>query len=136
MALNRFQVLKHKTTHEKELANVWLYYMDNFIDDRSFLDLGDRTRNDFLEAVLPQICKKMFTPKDRFSDLLIIEIPEHRFLHGSFLIGGRMGSLIYFKEIQTGILAVPNRLSEKAEVNYSRFSNPMRGRSPVNINNN
>ena len=134
MAPNRFRKLKHKTTHEKQLADVWLYYMDNFIDDPSFLDLGDRARDDFLEAIIPQVCKQMFTPKDRLSDLLIIGIPEERFFHGSFLIGGRMGSLIYFKDTETGILAVPNRLNEDPTVNYSRFSNPLKGKAPSNIN--
>lgn len=92
-----------------------------------------RTRDDFLEAIVAQICQQMFSKKDRVSDLLLIEIPDHSFVHGSWLVGGRTGSLIYFKDAQIGIIAVPNKLSEKAEVNYARFKKPMKGKAPANI---
>lgn len=136
MALNRFQVLKHKISEEPDLARVWLYFMDKFVDDPEFVHLGDETRDQFLEGVVPQVCGQMFTKKDRVGPLQLILIPAHSFIHGPVAVGGRLGSVIYFKDLQKGVLAVPNKRSEKPEVNYARFSNPLLGRSPVDYNQN
>lgn len=136
MALNRFQVLKHKVINEPDLAQVWLYYMNNFVDDPAFIDLGNKTRDSFLEGVIPQICQQMFSKKERVSPLMLITISAHSFTHGGVEVGGRLGNLIYFKDLQKGVLAVPNKLTEKREVNYARFSNPLLGRSPVDYNQN
>ena len=134
MTLNRFQVLKHKMVNEADLSRVWLYWMDNFVDDPGFVNLGDKTRDDFLETVVPQICHQMFNKQERIVKLMLICLPNEGFIHGPVEVGGRIGSVIYFKSNQTGVLAIPNKLTEEANVNYSRFSNPMVGRMPGNPN--
>ena len=78
----------------------------------------------------------LFTKKDRVGPLQLILIPAYSFIHGPVAVGGRLGSVIYFKNMQKGVLAVPNKRSEKPEVNYARFSNPLLGRSPVDYNQN
>ncbi|MEL7494981.1 MAG: hypothetical protein AAGJ95_13625 [Cyanobacteria bacterium J06554_11] len=133
MPLNRFQKLKNRLKNEKELSNVWLYYSDNFLRDPSFTDMGDRTHNDFIEAVIPQICAQMFGKKDKPQDLFQIEIPEHNFIHGAFQVGGRLSQFIYFKSSQLGMIIVANRLDEERMVNYARFGNPLASRAPANL---
>ena len=81
MTLNRLQVLKHKMVNEAELLRVWLHWMDNFVDDPSFVNLGDETRDDFLKTVVPQSCHRMFNKQKRIVELMLICILEE----GSFM---------------------------------------------------
>ena len=134
MPLDRFQKLKHRVTNEKDLSKVWLYFSDNFMSDSEFLDGGDRTSDSFVEAVLPKVCAQMFGKEDKIKDLFLISVPEHNFIHGGFMVGGRIGQLIYFTSSQLGVVAIPNRLDQEHTVGYARFGNPMKRRSPVNLN--
>jgi hypothetical protein len=109
--------------------------MDEFADHAEFTNLGRPTANPFLEAAIPQICHRMFGRKMRVRDLLIISIPEYQFFHAPFLVEGRIGGVIYFPEINMGLMAVSAESPPTAEVKYSRFSRPfMQDSSPHDLN--
>ena len=121
MNLNQLKQLKQKLAQEKNLSLVWSFYQDNFADHEEFTDLGEPIKNPTLEAVVTQICQKMYGKKIAITDLLLIHLPDHKFIHGPFLVGGRMGALIYFEDKHQGLIAVAE-LPPSQEVKYSRFS--------------
>jgi hypothetical protein len=125
MNIKRLKELKEKIIKEKDLSKIWLFYMDHFADHAEFTELGEPVQNDYLEAILPQICKQMFGRTVKISNFLAIYLAEYRFCHGPFQVAGRIGGVIYFEEIKTGLLAVSENPALSNEVKYSRFSVPI-----------
>jgi hypothetical protein len=130
MKLERLRQLKQKLIQEKDLSNIWSFYMDEFADRPEFLDVGEPKPSAFIEAVVPQICQQMFGKKVKIADLLTIYIAEYKFFHAPFLAGGRIGGLIYFEEERIGLLAVSAKFPPTDEVKYSRFSAPIEPKTP------
>ncbi len=119
--LDRLQDLKQKLSQEKELATIWLYFMDHFADHKAFTDLGDRAYHALVESVIKQLCKQLFGKQGKMGNLLLTQIPEHQFLHGVFDVQGRMGGVIYFEETLMGLVAITG-IPPSSEVRYARFT--------------
>jgi hypothetical protein len=122
MKITRLKELKQRMLREKDLSKIWLFYMDHFADHAEFTELGKPIQNEYLDAILPQICKQMFGRTVKISDFLAIYLAEYQFCHGPFEVDGRIGGVIYFEEIKTGLLAVSENPALSNEVKYSRFS--------------
>jgi hypothetical protein len=135
MNLDRLQDLKQKLMREPDFSNIWLFYMDEFADHPEFTDTGEAVANPFLEEAIPKICQKMFKKTMAVTDLLLISIPEHQFFHAPFLVEGRIGGVIYFADINMGLIAVAAESPPTAEVKYSRFSNPFTQGPDPHVNN-
>ena len=128
MNLNLLEELKQKLSQAKNLSSVWSFYLDNFADYQEFTDLGEPTENPLVEAAVTQICQQMYGREIAVRDLLLIRLADYQFVHGPFLVGGRMGAFIYFEDKQMGLVAVAE-VSPSQEVKYSRFSCQIRGKS-------
>jgi hypothetical protein len=124
MNIEQLQELKLKLTQEKDLAKIWLFYMDHFVDYPEFTDLGKPSPNSYLEAVLKRTCQQLFGKTVKISDFLSIFIAEYQFFHGAFQVEGRMGGVIFFEDIRFGLMAVSKDLLPNDTVLYSRFSEP------------
>jgi hypothetical protein len=122
----RWPELKQKLTQEKDLSEIWSFYMDHFADHAEFTDLGEPTPNDYLAAVLHKTCQQMFGNAITITNFFVIYIAEHQFFHGPFQVGGRIGGVIYFEDIKFGLLAVSADFPPTDMVKYSRFSEAMR----------
>ena len=124
MKLDRLQELKQNLAQAENLSGVWSFYMDHFADHQAFTNLGESKHNDFLVAVIPEICQQMFGRKIDISGLMLTYIAEHQFFHGSFEVEGRIGCVIYFKDAKLGLLAVVADNPPTDAIHYSRFSEP------------
>jgi hypothetical protein len=122
MKLERLKQLRRKLIQEKDLSKIWSFYTDEFADRPEFLDVGEPKPNEFIEAVVPQICQQIFGKKVKITDLMTIYLAEYNFFHAPFLAEGRIGGLIYFEEERIGLLAVSAKFPPTDEVKYSRFS--------------
>jgi hypothetical protein len=120
MKITRLLELKQKLYREKDLAKIWLFYMDHFADRPKFTDLGEPAVNQNIEYIIDRICREMFKIDAKISDLLLIYIEKYQLFHGSFSIEGQIGGLIYFEEVKRGLLAVSDLTS--GMVKYSRFT--------------
>jgi hypothetical protein len=121
MDLARLKELKHALLHEEELSRVWRFFMDHFADRPEFAEFGEPARHAFVEAVLTQVGQQLFGRDGAISGLLLRWNEEHQFLHGGFSMGSRTGGVIFFGDIQTGMLAVPEGYPS-INVKYARFS--------------
>jgi hypothetical protein len=119
MDINRLQELKQQLLKEKDLSTIWTYYMDNFADHAEFTDLGEPKQSHFLEALVPQVCQQLFGKKVKIHDLLLIYLSDYQFFHAPFVVEHRIGGLIYFEDVNTGLIAVS---AEYPMVKYSRFT--------------
>lgn len=135
MKIERLQKLKQKLTKEADLSQIWLFYMDNFADHPQFTDLGQPAHNEYLDAVVRQTCQQIFTrgifsKTVKITNFFLIHIPKYHFFHGPFQAGSSAGGMIYFEDIKTGLLAIPDQSSRTNVVQYSRFSQVAKSSSP------
>jgi hypothetical protein len=131
MNLDRLQQLKQKLIQEKKLSTIWSFYMDEFADLPEFIEVGEPRANPFLEAVIQQICQKMFGKTSKIDDILIIYIAEYDFFHAPLQVEQRIGGVIYFADVNVGLLAVSATFPPTDEVKYSRFSGLPIHRAPT-----
>ncbi len=125
MNIDRLQELKQKLKNEANLSPIWLFYMDHFADHPEFTELGQPAHNDYLDAVLHQICQSMFSSAITITNFFLIYIAEYQFFHGPFQVEGRIGGVIYFEDVKIGLLALSSEFSPNDVVQYSRFSKPI-----------
>ncbi len=120
MDLVRFRELKRKLLHDKELPPVWAFFLDHFGENIEFMQLGERTENEFLYSLIATVGKQLFGTVI-VSRICLARLPEHQFIHGGFTMGGRVGGLIYFEDVEVGLLAVSD-IPPGIETKYVRFS--------------
>ncbi len=99
--------------------------MDHFADHQEFTDLGEPAQNAYLDAVLHRTCQQMFGKGIQIKKFFLISIPEYQFFHGPFDVKGRIGGVIFFKDLKIGLLAVSKDFPPTEAVNYLRFSEPV-----------
>ena len=116
--LKRLDQLKLMLSREQKLHLVWLFYMAHFADHTEFTELGFATRHPLVEKVVAMIPQQLFSQAP--NDLRLIILPEYQFIHGSFLVGGRIGGVIYFEESLMGMVALSETPPSNL-VKYSRF---------------
>ncbi|MDY6899650.1 MAG: hypothetical protein SWZ49_16465 [Cyanobacteriota bacterium] len=130
MEIQRLEELKQILTSEKDLSKIWDFYMDNFADHAEFTDLGHPAKNRYLDTVVRKTCQEMFGNKIKITNFLLIKIAKYKFFHGPFQVDGRIGGVIYFEDINIGLLAVSADSSNNGMVKYSRFSEMARLSEP------
>lgn len=130
MNIKRLQELKQKLSNEKDLSQIWLFYMDHFADHKAFTELGKPAHNEYLNVVLHKTCQQMFGRVVTIDNFFLIHIAEHQFFHGPFQVEGRISGVIFFEDIKTGLLAVSAEFPPTNAVTYSRFSEPTRLSAP------
>lgn len=122
----RLDNLKLMLSHEKDLAKIWSYFMTHFADHEAFTDVGEPIRNPLIERIVMVINRQLFD--ETVKNLLLISLPNFSFLHGVFTVGNRTGGLIYFEEIQKGMIAISENPPSQM-VKYCRFNPQMLGSS-------
>ena len=120
MKLKKLDQLKEKLQKETDLSKIWLYYMDEFGDIPEFSDLGEPVRQDDLLAVITQVCQQIFGKPTNIDGILTIYIKEYKFYHAPFMTNNHIGGVIFFEDINTGLIAVTSAASNLAK--YSRFT--------------
>jgi hypothetical protein len=121
MDLSRLATLKEKLVTAREFSKVFDYFLDHFGENPDFIALGERADCPFLEAVLAQVGHTLFQRKVWVTEMLLTELPEQHFIHGTCRIAGRLATVIYFDDIHTGLMVVI--LSESpSETRLVRFS--------------
>jgi hypothetical protein len=117
--------LKVQVRRAKRLSDVWTYFLDHFGENPAFIELGERTSSPMLEAILVEIGRALYHRDVKLIETLLTRLPEHDFIHGGCLLGGCLTNVIYFEDIQTGVLAVmPMRGKDMQFVRFSGHALP------------
>lgn len=120
--LNRLLTLKEKIVTAKEFQEPWDYFLTYFTEVPGFIEMGVDPDTTILHQILSHIAKTVLNKNAKVTKLLLKEIPGYHFMHGAVLLQGQLGNLIYFSDIDVGILAMlkPRSTSEFALVRFSR----------------
>jgi hypothetical protein len=130
MDLTPLQELKRKLLHDKELAPVWKYFLDNLAEDQEFIDLGESTDHPFVTAVVAQVSRQLFPKAGPPACLMLTRLADQEFVHGGFIVANRPAGVIYFEDALMGLIAVAE-LPPSIETKYARFSGiPLRRGTP------
>jgi hypothetical protein len=122
----RLDNLKLMLSREEDLATIWSYFMTHLADHEAFTDIGEPIRHPLVEKIIIIINQQLFD--ETVKNLLLISLPNFKFLHGVFTVGNRTGGVIYFEEIQKGMVAVSENPPSQL-VKYSRFTPQLIGSS-------
>ena len=125
MDLANLDVLKEKLRNEKELAPVWEYFLSEFGEQPAFASLCEPTQSTFLELVATQISQQLFTKEGKVEALRLMRVPEHKFIHGGCFINGCIAGMLYFEDIELGLLSACEK-APSINVHYARFSGMIR----------
>jgi len=118
MDLALLATLKQKLVNATQFSDVFSYFLDHFGEQPDFMGLGERTTDPFVEAVLLQVGQTLFGKAVDLTGLLLVQLPEHQFLHGAATLGGKLATVIYFEDVHMGLIALD--WSAK-ETKFSRF---------------
>jgi hypothetical protein len=113
--------LKHFLASARDLAVVQDYFLTHFAEDEKFLDLGKPLPHAFLETVLQKVVEGSIRSTTAIQDVLLIGVPEYRFIHGCGFVDGWFLSIFYFEEEAIGLAAVTS-LTPGAKTHFARFS--------------
>jgi len=122
MKLHLLDELKQKLLNDADLSEIWSFYMDEFADISEFLDVGKPKQDGLLTAVVPQVCQQIFGQTTKINQLFPIYIDKYQFFHAPFFADKRIGGLIYFEDVHTGLIAISANFPPTSKVHYSRFS--------------
>ncbi|CAN0466781.1 unnamed protein product, partial [Phaeothamnion confervicola] len=45
----------------------------------------------------------------RIGDINLMRVPQHSFWHGALVVRGRLGIVLYFEDIETGLVCIPDK---------------------------
>lgn len=121
MEFPRVVELKKKLMTEKELHVVWTFFLDHLGENIAFLDACVPAKNEFVMALVRQLAAKLFPGNDELQHEWLKAMPEHSMIHGSFFVGGRISAVIYFEDLQAGMIAFCG-LRRGEEHKFIRFS--------------
>ena len=131
--MNKFSqplaALREKVLTGDDFKEIMLYFFDNCADDPAFLDVGKRHNHPKLVQLLPALLGAVRKQPTRVSDLLLIAVPDEKFVHGGFVVEGRPGTLIYFEDIDRGVAALLQRDGQTTD--FFRFSCQTLGTSNI-----
>lgn len=121
MDLKLLLELKKQVISAENLSDPWEFFYDHFADHQEFLDIGSKVKNPKLKAIIRAICKNVFNKHINVTNLLLIELEDYDFTHGPCFVEGCLVSVIYFEDIDKGLLAIANR-PDTPETLFIRFS--------------
>ncbi len=98
--------LKEKLITAEDFAEPLNFFFD-LMEDDEFLAHGDRVKkDDFLKSLVKEVGKTLLGKTVVPSRFLLIKMKGVEFYHGGFMIENRMGNIFYFKDVDTGMMAL------------------------------
>jgi hypothetical protein len=106
MDLRKIAVLKEKLLTAEDFGEPLNYFFD-LMEDDEFLDYGDVVKkDDFLKQLVKQLAQKLLGKTVVPSKFLLVKMKGIEFYHAPFMIESRMGNIFYFRDVDTGMMAL------------------------------
>lgn len=120
MDLSGLETLQEKLLESRDFMEVWDYFMTHFAEARGFIDLGENYSSPALEALLAQLAQQVIGASTPVSQVMLIRLPEQRFVHGAATVGRKLANLIYFEDVGVGLVGIV--MSASGENRLIRFT--------------
>ena len=120
MDIKKLSILKDKLVAAKNFKEPWDDFFDNFAEDLEFLQLGKLAKDTLLKEIITKIGEELFgTKKVSVTNFLMTELEKHHFFHGACFIQGRIASVMFFSDIDMGLIAVSMGGAETSLIRFS-----------------
>jgi hypothetical protein len=121
MDLSWLQELKVKLINDKNLLSIWGFFLDHLHNDPSFMDLGGAAEHELLQDAVPRMCAQMYPRPAMLCQMRLVRLADWQFIHGTVNLDGRVGGVLFFEDVQIGLLAVSDHFPSD-ETKCIRFS--------------
>ena len=123
MDLKLLLKLKDMIVTNEDFSESWDYFFDHFGESRQFMALGKTVKNKLLEAVVEKVAGELYQGSTAVTIVKprLVKLRKYHFVHGSFFIEGRLGALIFFEDIDMGLMSV-TPVSADGPTHFMRFS--------------
>jgi hypothetical protein len=122
MDLQHLSQLKQRLLEGDDYADVLMDFLEVFGNDPSFMELGEPVQNDLLMSIICEGAREVLPEPIRLDWVMLIKIAEAHFIHGSFLLCGRVANVIYFPDAGVGVFAVILSMGNDPGTRVFKFS--------------
>jgi hypothetical protein len=98
--------LKSMLVKAEDFSTVQSFFFDHVTCHRSFVQASEPAKNDKLEAILKLTGGQILGKECSLSGLMMLEVKEHSLFHGGVFMNGCIATIIYFSDIDIGMIAV------------------------------
>ena len=105
MNTQRFQELKSLLTQGKDFGKVLTFFFDHIGEAPELPAVSRRVERPIVETAAQAAVQEM-TGQAGLTEFLLLSVDPHHFLHGGFLVKGRVGTVFYFEDVQMGLVCV------------------------------
>ena len=121
MKLERLLELKSKMAQVEDLAEAWNFFFDHFGENPAFFEHGELAKEPKLAMLVKEIGRKIYGKKAVVTPPILKRIPAYEFVHGSGLVNGHLAVVIFFKDIDMGLLSIMERIDKTMLMRFSTF---------------
>ncbi len=121
MDLSQLDELKSKLVGADDFGDPWNFFFDNFGESPEFMALGEPMESDLLETVLGRIAGEVFEGTPSTTPPMLVSLKEHHFIHGSCFMEGRLAVIIFFSDIDMGMLSILRSDSSAMLIRFSSY---------------
>ncbi|MEE8585530.1 MAG: hypothetical protein V3T83_11830 [Acidobacteriota bacterium] len=121
MKLERLLELKSKMAQVEDLAEAWNFFFDHFGEDPAFFQHGELAEEPKLAMLVQEIGRKVYGEKALVMPPILKRIPAYDFVHGSGLVNGHLAVVIFFKDIDMGLLSIMEGIDRTVLMRFSTF---------------
>lgn len=105
----------------EDFSKVYEFFFDSVACHREFIDLGKPSKSELLESALKVIGEEVLGKKCSVNNLQLIKIREESFFHGGCLLNGCIATVVYFSDIDVGMIAV-NTVPGTGQMSFARLT--------------
>ena len=114
-----FAQLREQFIAATDLEAFWNSFLDDWGMRPGFMQMGGPAETEGLEVLVAYIAGKMYGKQVEPEEMRLVKIPEGQFVHGACQLDGELACLLYFEDVERGLLVAPG---EGGKTNYARFS--------------
>jgi hypothetical protein len=111
--------LKELLQTADNFGDIVKYFFDHLANDPTFIKLSKPTKHSLVKETLRSIATRLFKQDAPVTNLLLLKLSKHQFYHGACFIQGRPANVLYFEDIDMGIVCTA---STYPYMEYARFT--------------
>jgi hypothetical protein len=100
----KFDTLKQILVDATDFSDVYGYFMEHFGSKSWFMAFGEPHRDARFIKLLEHLATKVLGKKGRITEPYLLRVAEFKFVHGAFVFGKHLGNVIFFEDIDKGMV--------------------------------
>ncbi len=116
---HELSILKEKLVASEKFSEIQDYFFDCLGENQEFMKRSKKAKNALLKKSIAFVAEQVFRRKITLTHTMILKYPETSFYHGTCFIEGRIAVMLFFEDIDMGLLSVQMNPPETSIVRFS-----------------